>query len=120
MEWGPHVKALTSQLKPGETLPFMQRRPTLKPELMPFWDAFIVLSNSRQHTGFGPNAISFVDVKSYLELYNIKEDDDIDDYIFFIQLLDGIYLSRKAVEASRELNKGQGNVGQRRTRIHNR
>lgn len=120
MEWGPHLKALTSQLKPGETLPFMDRRPRLKDELIPFWDAFFVLSNSRSHTGFGPNPVSFADLKAYLELFEVREEDDIDDFIFFIQLLDGIYLSRKAAEASKELNKGQGHVGQRSSRIHNR
>lgn len=120
MEWGPHLKALTSQLKPGETLSVLEKRPLLTDATEPFWDAFMLLSNSRGSSGFGPNAIAFSDIVAFINLFGIAGDDAVDDYVYFIQLLDGVYLNHKAHEASKELNKGQGHVGQRGTRIHNR
>lgn len=72
----------------------LDERPELDPELFDIWEGFWRLSNSRHHgaTGF-PQPISISELAAYCQIFNVG---DVDDFVFFIQLLDGEYLKDAA------------------------
>lgn len=68
----------------------MENRPELYPDLVPVWEAFVLLSPSR-NSGWGAGAIPLSEVKAYCEMFDI-EGDDREELLILLRALDDEYL----------------------------
>lgn len=81
-------------------------RPELTTYLVPFWNAFHVLSNSRQ-IGMGIGGIPLSAFESYFRIYRITDQEDQLEYIYMVGALDSEYLAfqnEKSKKQSKEVN----------------
>lgn len=68
----------------------MENRPELYPDLVPVWEAFVLLSPSRS-MGWGAGAIPLSEIKAYCEMFDI-EGDDREELLILLRALDDEYL----------------------------
>lgn len=82
----------------------MQNRPRLKPEDVPYYDAFSSLNASRQAGVAGTEPIPVSEVLAYLHLVGIASPDARSKYLRLIQKMDATY---KAFVAERTPQSGK-------------
>lgn len=68
----------------------MENRPELYPDLVPVWEAFVLLSPSR-NMGWGAGAIPLTEVRAYCEMFEI-EPEEREDLLYLLRALDEEYL----------------------------
>lgn len=78
----------------------MENRPELYPDLVPVWEAFVLLSPSR-NTGWGAGAIPLSEVKAYCEMFDI-EGDDREELVILLRALDDEYLKSTNEKSKRK------------------
>ena len=76
----------------GETPPALLNRPFPTQFEVPFWDAFNRLSRSRAWTEIGASAIPISEILAFLQLYEITDLEEKDEYVMIIQALDSTFL----------------------------
>lgn len=76
----------------GEDIPALRNKPELEDYLRPYWEAFYVLTHSRQ-VGFGIGAIPLSEIDAYLRLYGIDDPEERDELVFFIREMDMEFLA---------------------------
>lgn len=88
---GDKIKAAAKER--GDPIPSILLNPPEIPDhLVWIYSAFGVLSNTRSWNYTGPNPIALTEVKAYCELKYLKELEDIDDLIYFLQELDSAWM----------------------------
>ncbi len=75
----------------GTRVPILEEEPEIFPDLIPIWNAFMILSRSRQ-SGFGIGYIPYQEIIAYLNENDIFEKIYRDEWIRWIQYLDHEYL----------------------------
>jgi len=68
----------------------LENRPELYPDLVPVWEAFVLLSPSR-NMGWGAGAIPLTEVRAYCEMFEI-EPEEREDLLYLLRALDEEYL----------------------------
>lgn len=76
-------------------MPALQSMPQLEPHLSTWWEAYSHIDNSRQWGQGFPQPITLVEIEAYARLKDFAQS-EIDDLIFYVQYLDGVYLQRLA------------------------
>lgn len=79
-------------------------KPELTHDLVPFWNAFQVLSSSRS-TGMGVGAIPLSAFESYFRIWRITDLEDQLEYIRFVGALDSEYLAFQNKESKKSQEK---------------
>lgn len=80
-----------------------------------------MLSAKRTYNEAGPAPISMESLKAYFEIYGIKEEESIADYMLFIDALDRVFLKKQNERRTQEINaaKGRARGRQRSSSIRN-
>ena len=68
------------------------------------WEIFLKLSSGRASSGFGPNPISYLDIKSWADINNVKL---YPWEVGLIRDLDTVYLKVISARSSRTRNQNQ-------------
>jgi hypothetical protein len=79
-------------------------KPELTGDLVPFWNAFQVLSGSR-NVGMGVGSIPLSAYESYFRLWKITDWEDQLEYIRFVGALDSEYLAFQNEESKKSKEK---------------
>lgn len=74
----------------GKPTPALDRRPELFSDLEPVWEAFTVLSPSR-NVGFSAGAIPLSEIKAYCEMFGV-EGGARQELLYLVRVLDDEYL----------------------------
>lgn len=82
----------------------MQNRPRLKPEDVPYYEAFSALNASRQAGASGNESIPISEVLAYLQLVGIASPGARSKYLRLIQQMDATY---KAFVAEKSTQSGR-------------
>ena len=69
-------------------------RPVLIPWLEPYWEAFLVLSQTRP-VGMGVGAIPLSEIVAYLDLHQVEDPEERRDTLRYVQILDRAFLDAK-------------------------
>jgi len=81
--------------KTGGMADIIANRPVLSQWSLPWWEAFSLLSGSRPWTMGGPAAISLTEVEAYCRLKEIDDPDEVDELLYQVRRLDGIWLEEQ-------------------------
>ncbi len=76
----------------GHIIPELVNRPELFPDAIPYFSAFSELTTSRQ-SGFAVGHILYSEIISYLNEHQIFNTEDREEYIKWIQFIDGLYVA---------------------------
>ena len=77
-------------MEEGKPTPALENRPELYPDLVPVWEAFVLLSPSR-NVGWGAGAIPLSEVRAYCEMFEIPPEDR-EELLYLLRALDEEYL----------------------------
>ena len=89
LQWGEQIEFLEEvEARTGETPAALLNRPTRWVWLEEYLQAFDTLSRSRS-IGFSRNPISFQDIVTYAQFYDVE---DFDSFCLLIQYIDRDYL----------------------------
>ncbi len=91
MRWGSNKEYLLKLEEQGENIPALQATPELRGYLIPYWQAFNILSPSRQ-IGLGVGAIPLSEIEAYIRLYEITDSEEKEELLYFIREMDGVFL----------------------------
>ncbi len=69
--------------------------PDLLPEAWPYWQAFCVLSPSRQ-LGMSVGSIPLSEIVAYLTLCDVTDPEERGDYVRFVQAIDRVFVQHHA------------------------
>lgn len=93
MEWGSVERELRSVAEEtGVPVQAIKNKPILPKRLSQYMEAFLDLSGSRPQVMFGVGRIPISELKYYLDLIGIEDDDDKRVYLKFIQAFDEVYI----------------------------
>lgn len=79
----------------GEAPPALAARPALPADLVPYWEAFAVLSCARG-VGHGPQRITLGDVLAYCELRGVDDSEERVRLVHLVQAMDDEYFALAA------------------------
>lgn len=85
-------------------LPMFRDMPTLYNDLKWIYEGFMRLSAARQLGFSSVQPISISEVLSYCELFDIYDPEDREDFLYFVQFLDKIFL--QDMERKKPKSKG--------------
>ncbi len=88
LQYGKNLQFLQSLEAKGKTVPILANAPVLFEDLQSTWEAFQILNNCRQHTGFGANPIMLSEMMVCAQYKNLP----LDEAIYMLQELDKEYL----------------------------
>jgi hypothetical protein len=74
------------------SLPVLDSRPEIFPDLLWIWEGFMCLSMSRQYGMSSPQRISMSEVNAYCEFKELFDPDDRDDFLYHVQKLDSVFM----------------------------
>ena len=112
MEWNlkyaekvKHYKVLYK--RQGLVPESIQDMPELKTGLAWVWDGFMRLNESRPQSGFGVSGLSISDIKNYLDLSGIYDEELREDFFYLISEMDSVFLRkmRDSIKEERDRNK---------------
>jgi hypothetical protein len=93
LQWGDKLEFLQNiEKSSGETPPALLNRPILSQFEQPYYIAFQVLSESRRWTPGGPAMIPLSEIYAYFKIYEIKDLDEREEYLIYINRLDLMYV----------------------------
>ena len=76
-------------MQEGKPTPLLEKRPFVYADLVPIWNAFQVLSGSRQ-SGMAPQPISILEMEAYCRMRGVR---DTEQFIRLIQAMDQEFLA---------------------------
>ena len=85
--------------KTGGMADIMVNRPELSQWSLPWWEAFSLLSGSRPWTMGGPAPIPLTEIEAYCRLKGIADPYEVDDLLYLVRKLDGIWLAESGKKA---------------------
>jgi len=107
LEWGEQIEFLEDvESRTGETPTALLNRPKRWVWLEEYLQAFDTLSRSRS-IGFSRNPISFQDIVTYAQFYDVE---DFDSFCLLIQHIDGDYLEYLANRDKNQSSNESTNV----------
>lgn len=86
----------------GETPPALLAKPLLTEWDTDYWQAFQILSPSRQRGMSGPGAIPLSEIESYFRIYGIDDLEERNQFVLMIRGMDSVWLGHEAKRAERE------------------
>jgi hypothetical protein len=93
LQWGSKIDFLQQVAKDtGELPPALANRPSLTVWQYYFWEAYHIVSNSRSFHSAGVAGIPLSQILAYFEIYDIKDLELRNLYLYHIQRLDSAYL----------------------------
>lgn len=105
MEWGGKREFLSSLAANGQRVTALENRPSLTPWIAGYYEAFMVLGDSRPVYMGGLGPIQLTEIAAYCGLYGITDPDEVDDFLYMIRALDTEYLTLLAERRKREDSK---------------
>ena len=73
------------------SFPILNSKPELFRDLVWIWEAYMVLSTSRQNGMSGPQPISITDIHSYMLIEGIYDRDDRELLLHHVQHMDNVF-----------------------------
>jgi len=92
MEWGALIPALKTAQEKGQKVPSLDNQPQLIDDIAFFFDAFMELSVTRAW-GMGPNAITYQEMNAWLDMNQIKSQDEREEFVHYIKHLDMVWMN---------------------------
>jgi hypothetical protein len=88
-----------------EMYPILVSRPELYPDLYWVWEAFMMLSSTRQQGMGGPQPISLTELLAYCQYHAIQDSEEREEILHLVQHLDRVFLAHYAEKSKSKANK---------------
>jgi len=95
LDWGEDQDFFAALAAKGKKVgPRAVQRPRIPKRLSPYWEAFIAMHQRRQWSQAGPQAISYLEIRSFIELKFVhRGSSQLRRLLRFTEELDNAYLA---------------------------
>lgn len=99
--WREKLEFLEGLREEGRNVPSLDNRPELDLGLLQYWEAFHVLSPSRQ-MGMAVGFIPLEEMRAYLDIFGIEEAEERRRLVQYIQTLDQVFVEHQHKKSKEE------------------